>query len=222
MKDKAPSSQASLRPRLLTVLLVAIAGNASADCAPEKMVKVVFREATPGIDKKSFAAKPKTIWRLGSAYGRLEEEPDNENGIHGLSVVNGRDIWMVNLLQKTGQHIVDSAPTSGFHAPIVFGEGVPDAAAELEFGCEFQYMRARAVKPEMVEIGGRQFRQYRVTEGRFVLKLIAFSDKDIPFGFALLKDGAAQFYFQYMEYGTNIDADLSLFARPSGITYSDG
>jgi hypothetical protein len=217
-----PDRLASMRLPFLTLLLVAIAADASADCAPDKMVKVVFREATPGIDKNSFAAKPKAIWRLGSQYGRLEEQTDSENGIHGLTIVNGRDVWVVDLLQKTGRHSVDSASTSGFHAPMVAGEDIPGAVSEMEFGCEFQYMRAKAVKSEMVEIAGNKFRQYRATEGRFVLKLYAFPDRDIPFGFGVLKDGALLFYYQYMEYGTNLDIDPSMFARPGGITYTDG
>ena len=210
-----------MRRLMSALLLVAIAADAAAECAPEKLVKVVYRDATPGIDKTSFAAKPQTLWRLGKDFGRVEEMPDPENGIHQLIVVNVRDAWMVNLLDKSGKHIVDHAETSGFVAPLVSGEELPAAVAEIEFGCEFQYMRARGAKPESVEMAGRKFRQFRVAEGHFVVKLIALPDQDVPFGFALLKDGATQVYFQYMEYGTSLDADPRLFARPEGITYSE-
>ena len=211
----------SMRLLVPALLLVAIATDAAAECAPETLVKVVYREATLGIDKKSFAAQPKTVWRLGKDFGRLEEMPDPENRIHGLIVVNVRDVWMVNLYDNSGKHIVDTAETSGFVAPIVVGEELPPAVSAMEFGCEFEYMRARGVKPENIEIAGKKYRQYRTVEGNFVVKLIVLPDQDVPFGFALLKDGATQVYNQYMEYGTNLDPNPSLFTRPEGIKYSE-
>ena len=54
-------------------LLLAADGSTWADCAPEKMVRIVVRDATPGVDPDSFAAQPKTIYRLGSKYARTEE-----------------------------------------------------------------------------------------------------------------------------------------------------
>ncbi len=54
-------------------LLFPASAPALAGCAPEKMVKIVLRDATPGVDPDSFAAKPKTIYRLGSKYTRTEE-----------------------------------------------------------------------------------------------------------------------------------------------------
>lgn len=185
-------------------------------------MKVVFREATPGLDQNSFAAQPKTIWRLGKDYGRLQEMPDVANGVHGLIVVNGQDSWIANLMDKSGYHVVDRASGSGFHAPMISGVEVPPAVAELEFGCEFEYMRSRSVQPEMVKIDDKDFRQYRATVDRYVLRLIALPDKDVPVGFELLVDGAVEYYFQYVEYGTNLEPDPRLFTKPDGVSFVEG
>src|SRR5262245_10654807 len=78
-----------------------------AGCAPDKMIKVVFRDETPGLDSSSFAARPKTLYRLGTRYGRLEEVLDSENHRKGLMIANEPDMWMIDLVTKTGQHMVD-------------------------------------------------------------------------------------------------------------------
>ena len=115
-----------MRMPLTLLLTIAIVSPCRADCVPEKMVKVVFREVTPGIDRGSFAAKPKTLYRLGSKYGRTEEALDSALKIHGLIIVDEPDVWMINLVTRTGQHIVDTGEPYHFHAPIVGGPDDPE------------------------------------------------------------------------------------------------
>src|SRR5207249_2734116 len=117
------SGPMKLPPILL--LTIAIVFPCRADCVPEKMVKVVLRDVTPGIDRASFAAKPRTLYRWGSKYGRTEEALDSRLKIHGLIVVNEPDLFMVNLATRTGQHIVDTGGPYHFHAPIVGGADDP-------------------------------------------------------------------------------------------------
>jgi len=65
---------------------------------PKVMRRVeVFLEG-PDIPARSFATKPKVMYRAGTRYCRTEEAPDPENGIHGLAIVNEPDFWLVNLL----------------------------------------------------------------------------------------------------------------------------
>src|SRR5215813_14036174 len=91
----------------------------AAECAPEKMVRIVTRDATPGIDPQSFPALPKTLYRLGNGRGRVEEMPDPARSVHGLIVVNEPDGWIVNLHDKTGRHLVDPGSSLIFRAPIL-------------------------------------------------------------------------------------------------------
>src|SRR5947209_3367332 len=75
--------------------------------SPRTMTKLVVRLESPDVPKTSFPALPKTMYRAGSRYCRIEELPDSEHGIHGLVVINEPDIWLANRLDKTAQHQVD-------------------------------------------------------------------------------------------------------------------
>src|SRR5262245_48774168 len=123
-----------------------------AGCAPEKMIRVVFRDATPGLDSNSFSAKPKTLYRLGTRYGRLEEALDSENHIQGLMIANEPDLWMINLVTKSGQHIMDTGEPYYFHAPVFGAPDAPELLKSFEFGCELAYMKEKSVSPETAPI----------------------------------------------------------------------
>src|SRR5262245_35832646 len=82
----------------------------AADCTPHKMVRITYANVAPGLDPRSFAAQPKTLYRLGSKYGRIEERADAVRGVHGLVVVQEPDIWTIDLMKRVGQHIVDAGP----------------------------------------------------------------------------------------------------------------
>src|SRR5712692_8492024 len=109
-----------LRLIIMALLVLPASVAWAAECAPEKMVRIVTRDATPGIDPQSFAALPKTLYRVGNARGRVEEMPDAARGVHGLIVVNEPDGWIVNLHDKSGRHVVDPGPSLIFRAPIAW------------------------------------------------------------------------------------------------------
>ena len=175
--------------RTLVVFLVVLAGAnlALGDCAPEEMIKIVFRNATPGVEPQSFEAKPIILYRLGSHYQRLEEAPNHENGIHGLIVSNKRDHWMVNLLDKTGQHIVDTAESYDSHAPIVGGPGTP--FVDFEFGCEVEYMKAEGIEPTPAVVGGRKLLQYEHSASELTVRLMVLAETGLPYAIGLFQDG---------------------------------
>src|SRR5260370_32539241 len=85
---------------------------------PETMTKLVVRLESPDIPSTSFAAQPKTMYRAGTRYCRIEEWPDIANNIHGLIVINEPDVWLVNRLDKTARHQVDPGPTFNCPMPI--------------------------------------------------------------------------------------------------------
>src|SRR2546428_6825935 len=87
--DPRPREEKALLRLIIMALLVLPASVAwAAECAPEKMVRIVTRDATPGIDPQSFPALPKTLYRLRKRPGRVEEEPGASRRGHGLIVVN--------------------------------------------------------------------------------------------------------------------------------------
>lgn len=202
---------------LILVLLNAMA--AFAGCSPEKMVKITFRDATPVYEDGHFATLPKTLYRLGSHHARLEEAADQEHGVHGLIVVNGRDTWMINLAVKTGRHIVDTAESYDFHAPIVGSHDSP--FVEFEFGCELGYMETKGVKPSKVKIGDRDLLQYEVTEGETTVRLWVDPKSGMPWGVGVIEKGEPVYKLRYVEYLDSLEPEMNLFARPAGITWEE-
>jgi len=190
-------------------------------CAPDKMLRVVFRDATPGLDANSFAAKPKTLYRLGNRLGRVEEAPDPDHGIHGLIVVSEPDSWIVNLATKTGQHVVDSGAPYEFHAPILGGSRASDFLKSFEFGCEIAFMKDRAITPTPVQVETRKLASYRVSEGNQTIFLAVDVTLQKPVVAALYENGKVVTYLKYLSYDSDLAPDPSLFKPPSGVTLSE-
>ncbi len=93
------------------------------------------------------------MYRAGNRYCRTEELPDPERGIHGLLILNEPHAWMVNLLTRTAQHLVDPGPTFNCHLPIFGGEqanltaGKKNPLLELEFGQELEFFKRKGATP---------------------------------------------------------------------------
>ena len=75
---------------LILICLCVCAGEAQAQLTTNRMIKIITRDTTPDVPKDSFAAQPKTLYRIGTTYARREEQPDNEMGTHGLIIVAER------------------------------------------------------------------------------------------------------------------------------------
>jgi len=173
---------------------------------------------------RSFAARPKTIYRAGSKYARIEEEPDVENKIHELVIINEPDTWLINLANNTGRHAVDPGPTFNFHSPVFWTakpQGAPDPDEEfkdLEFGNELQFFREHGAQ----NIGTRQVNG-KLSEGLSLKKgsrrvTLLFDPKtDQPYQVDIAKDEQIEISIRYLEYRTNVPFQKSLFQKPKGI-----
>ena len=203
---------------LVGFLLIIAAGNVWADCAPEKMVKIVTRDVRPAV-AGTWAAAPKTLYRWGTHYARLEETPDTKNGIHGLLVSNNRDHWMVNLTTSTGQHIVDTADSFDTHAPILGRTGSP--LVELEFGCELEFMKSQGIKPVETTVENRSFLQYKVEADGIAIHLLVDPHTEQPWAVEVLENHEPTVQIRYDSYEAGLKPDPALFERPAGIVYTD-
>lgn len=206
--------------RLLLSILILVLLNplaAYAGCSPEKMIRITFRDATPGYEEGHFARLPKTLYRWGSHYARLEEQPDLENGVHGLIVVNNRDTWMINQAVQLGRHIVDEAANFDFHAPLVGSHGSP--FVEFEFGCELAYMEERGVKPTSVRIADVDLLQYEFSVGTMSVRLMLNPDTGHPWAVGVIEQGRPVYLLRYVSYETGLDPDMALFTRPAEIRW---
>ena len=192
-----------------------------ATCAPEKMIRIEFRDATPGLEPDSFTTRPKILYRLSTLYARMEEEPDPELIIHNLTIVNEPDFWMINLASKTGQHMVDQRESNHFRAPVLAVPDSPEFVLSFEFGCELAFMKARSIKPETTSIESRKLESYKVTEKGHTLFLAVDPDLKKPVFAALYKEQELAMLLGYLKYETQLEPDMSLFRPPPGITISE-
>jgi hypothetical protein len=207
----------------LLIVSAAVLGDAAADCRPDPMLKVVYRDVTPGVAAGTFLEKPKTLYRLGNKYGRLEEAPDAEAGIHQLIVTSEPDMWVVNLLSKTGNHMIDPGPTFNFHAPIVWLEEGPSVIRELEFGCELSFFKAHKAKLKGKKtMDGKQYDRYEINVQKWRLDLLYDSQGGIPFEVSVHEGKKPLQVLRYDAYQPKLEPDMSLFAAPEGVVYSEG
>src|SRR5262252_7391280 len=189
-----------------------------AGCAPEKMVKVVFRDGTPGVDAESVAAKPKTLYRYQGRYARLEEPEDPVRKTRRLLIANEPDLWNIDLVSKTGQHHVDKEKPSQFRSPVFGTPGATEFLKGFEFGCELEFMKAKSVTPETATIEGKTLDTYRVSEGDQTIYLAVDTQLQKPV-IAALEHGDKQVnVVKYVAYDTVSNPNLELFKAPTEVT----
>lgn len=170
---------------------------------PQTMTKIVVRLQASDVPADGFAAKPKTMYRAGTGSCRIEELPDDKNGIHGLMIINEPDTWMVNLFTKTAQHMLDPGPTFNCRMPIfVFGEEVKSGddlkkpMMELEFGRELAYFEAREVKAnEGPVLQGKSTRAYTTNVGDSQLFLFTVGAPERPWAIVRQRGDAREMYW---------------------------
>jgi hypothetical protein len=205
------------------VMLLAVSAAAFGEDAPATMTKLMVKLESPEIPKDSFAAQPKRIYRASARYCRTEENPDPENGIHGLMIVNEPDIWMINRLDNSARHIVDEGPTFNCRMPIfATNEDVKSAAdvdkpvMQLEFGRELEYFRPRSKAPTAGPVlQGKATRVYTVDDGGWQLFLFTGGDPEAPVSVVRKNDKTREILW-YGEY-EQLPFDAKLFARPEGV-----
>ena len=77
---------------------------------PKSMTRIATRVVEPEPEPGSFAAQTKTCWRAGTKYARIAEAPDAQHHIHALIIIKEPNLWMINLADKSGRHVVDPGP----------------------------------------------------------------------------------------------------------------
>ncbi len=208
-------------------LALLLASFALAQDTPKSMSKITVQLDGSEIPQDSFARKPKTIYRAGSTYCRVEEAPDTDHNIHGLLIVNEPNAWMVNLATKTAQHVVDPGPTLNCHLPI-FSSPVPNTSDDvdyaklgLEFGHELEYfkkMGALRQAPGPV-LQKQQTVEYLLDMGGTRLALFTYGPNEFPLLVAHTVGNKGEMYW-YSGYG-QVPFDPALFAKPQGVTISE-
>ncbi len=207
---------------ILTLASLSLTARASATiCAPAQLVHITITNVTPGVDPASFAAQPRNLYRIGSDRMRIEEVADTANGIHAVIVTAEPNMWMANLYDNTGKHIVDPGPTFFAKAPVIVTD-LKGKLIGLEFGCEAAFLAANAPKPSRSEqIGGFDFDVYRVEDGAEAIEILERAGTNIPAFARYFNQGNLAVVLRYDLYATNLPNDPSLFLPPPNVRYTE-
>ena len=178
------------------------------------MTKLEVVLQSPYAPAGSFAAKPKTIYRAGSRYCRVEEQEDAENKIHGLMVINEPDFWIVNLWDRTARHGVDPGPSFNCRLPI-FADGSKEVSA-LEFGLEMEFFKSKGATPHSGPVlQTKQTTAYQVGIGDSQLALFSYGNPERPLGVGRVQGDKNEIVW-YSGYG-QVPFDAKLFGKPESV-----
>ena len=206
----------------MTVLSLAAMTAANATCDPKGVFRIVTANMSPGLDQDSFAAKPKIVYRSGKFLARVEEAPDPANGMHLLFVINAPDAWQANLLDKTGDHMVDKAKSKDVHMLVFETDpslGVPEEFSAIEFACEREFFAGDKAVHLPYPTSRREMTKHSVTRGDWRLTMVTEVGSDIPWALMLVKSEKVVSAIRYLSYLSRPDVDPALFAKPDGIKF---
>jgi hypothetical protein len=191
--------------------------------APESMTKMVVRLMGPGIKPKSFAALPKTIYRAGPHYARIEDPPDARQQIHKLTIIAEPDAYSINLIDKKGTHAIDQGNPHGLHLPVVLPFDPKHQLGkldQLEFGDEEDFFKDAGAAPEpgpTVNAKPTDALRLKIPGGSATLVLRAATHEPVFLSWQT-KEGT--YKYEYIEY-KDLPFDSKLFTKPAGITYKE-
>ena len=189
---------------------------------PETMTRIVVRLTGPGIKAGSFAALPKTIYRAGERYARIEDPPDARQKIQKLTVVDGPDAYSANLIDKKGTHaVVDGVASNTLRLPIVLPLDPQHRLGKLdsiEFGAEYDFFKAaRAVKQAGPPINAKPTDSYLLRTPEGPASLIVRGGSDVPV-FLSWQSSGGTYKYEFITY-EDVPFQRNLFAKPAGIVW---
>jgi hypothetical protein len=210
-----------LRLTATVFLLLPNLPGAQGDDPSPTMTKMVMRETGPDIPRDSFAAKPKTFYRVGAKLGRVEESLNPDTGLQLHVIVKHPDVWMVNLADKTGRHVKDPDTNGVFRLPIVTLPGATDLndlRKGPEMGHEVEYFKANGGKESGREkLDGTDCIKQELSVGEARVELWTTAAKGVPLQVRVTHKGNVIRVLRYETYATGLKPDTSLFKLPTGI-----
>jgi hypothetical protein len=163
-----------------------------------------------------------THYRCGEKYGRSEEAVDPVMGIHGLIIVSEPDAWMINLIPKTGVHLIDHGPTFTFHDFIIPAQSGTSAEfktfkqsliSQFEYGKEMEFLK----KHKAQKISGR----YELAIDDYKIEMSTKGETEIPYRLTIFKGKSQIVNLQYDEFKTDLSFEPLLFVPPPDIKISE-
>ena len=209
---------ASAKPKSLGVGLV------TAHETPTRMTRIVIRHLG---QPAGFPSAPTVEYFAGTGYGRVEEALDSVNHIHGLGITNEPNVWMINLVDRSGRHMVDPGPTFNLHAPVFTtatakGQPAVEKGLEgLEYGHEVPFFRQHHAKEGKREVEGKSYSTFSLKHGAVEVRLLVDTTTGRPFEIEESKDGTLVLAVRYLSYETGLPFQKALFEPPAGIRMTE-
>jgi len=186
---------------------------------PKTKTKIVVHLEKPNVSSSDFAAQPKTIYRAGSRYCRVEEAPDPAHNIQGLLIVNEPDAWLIDLVKKIGRHQIDPGPTFNCRLPIFKGDATEELE-KLEFGQELPYFKEKGIVPVSgPALFGKPTKVYEIDGSDYQLLLFVDAESGLPR--AIKKGKGTDWQIYLYSFYQDIPFDLGLFVKPKNVTIEE-
>ena len=203
---------------LFAFLLPGFAQQNTTGETPETMTKMVVRLMGPEIKPGSFSALPKTIYRAGDRYARIEDPPDARQKIQKLTIIVGSDAYSVNMIDHKGTHATSHGPNEQ-RVPIVLPLDPRHNLQQLdslEFGSEYEFFQAAgATHIAGPLINGKATDAYELKTSGGPATLVVRGGTESPVILSWpTKDGV--YKYEYITY-EDLPFNRGLFAKPSGI-----
>ena len=185
---------------------------------PETMTKMVVRLMGPEIRPGSFSALPKTIYRAGDRYARIEDPPDARQKIQKLTIIAGPDAYSVNVIDHKGTHATAHGSNEP-RVPIVLPLDPRHNLQQLdslEFGSEFDFFQATgATHMAGPVINAKATDAYELKTPSGPATLVVRGGTETPVTLSWhTKEGV--YKYEYITY-EELPFDRGLFAKPTGI-----
>ncbi len=187
------------------------------EAPPASMARIVVRSA---IDWRGSSPdeKPKTLYRAGERWGRIEHPKNPKTGVHPIVIVASPDAWFVDRARKTAEHFRDPGPTYRFRAPIVERTpDLPEALEELEFGREFAFLDAHGATRRREQSDRKKADIHTAELDGITVELSTKPDSRKPLAIVVRRDRTVLAAYRYEDYREGIRTDPKLFAPPKGI-----
>jgi hypothetical protein len=189
----------------------------AADCAPEKLMRIVTQNLSPGIPADSFGAKPKVMYRLGNGRLREEEQYDAEENVQLLSIVDAPRAWQIDLVAKTGETMVDDEVPPRLSAPVFSEVELPKEILAVEYGCEGQFMQDADTTHERLETKNGVAMKHSIRSGKWKLTLVTRENSEKPMAAMLSENDKVIGNIRYLSYQVLESVPDGLFTPPPGI-----
>jgi len=187
------------------------------------MTMIVMRDTSPDVPRTSFAAKPRTLYRIGEMYGRVEEEQDPDRNILGLIIVSEPKIWIINLRDKTGRFMIDPGPSHVFRAPIISpeGPGQEQSLRDLEYGREYEFLHSNHAIHSNETVEGKSYDKLSLTIDGLTISLLSHTGEERPYRMTVSKWQKLLLQVDYDYYRRDLEPQMTLFEPPQNIRIAE-